>query len=49
MDKELVLIKEGLEKIRNGQTKRVDYYDNNKKITIYQCGSKVIRCDIKED
>lgn len=49
MEEEIKLIKEGLEKVKSGQTKRVDYYSKNNKITIYQCGSKVIRIDIKEN
>ena len=46
---EIELIKEGISKIRRGEAKRADFYLKNEKITIYQCGSKVIRIDIKED
>lgn len=47
--REIELIKEGINKIRKGETKRVDFYMQGEKITIYQCGSKVIRIDIKEE
>ncbi len=43
------LIKEGIKKVRSGETKRVDFYMKDEKITVYQCGSKVIRIDIKEN
>lgn len=46
---EIELIKEGIRKIRRGEAKRADFYLQGEKITIYQCGSKVIRIDIKED